>query len=192
VWAAGGPNALQQKITRDTLELQAAEADRLSTTDLLTGLANRRMLEHRLAEMLASYGTESQAAVFIIDVDHFKQVNDAEGHLIGDVVLRILASRLRSAVDYPRLLVRWGGEEFVVLAPQIAGGTAVAELGENLCARVNATPFAIDQGRVLGITVSVGGSSGRLGAFNSLLAIADDALYAAKRGGRNRAIIRVA
>jgi two-component system cell cycle response regulator len=182
-------NALHQKVERDSFERKAVEADRLSTVDVLTGLPNRRLLQMRTEEMLVAGGSGTPAALLMIDVDRFKQVNDTEGHTVGDLVLRILAGRL-STVAHNALLTRWGGEEFVVLLPPIVDAAELAAIGERFRAAVDATPFSIDKGRLLDITISVGAASGRLGAFDAMLQAADEALYMAKRSGRNRVVTR--
>jgi two-component system cell cycle response regulator len=101
-------NALQQKRQRDALQSLVEEAGRLSTIDLLTGAGNRRALEVRTAELRAGAGDETVAGILIVDVDNFKAINDSEGHLVGDLLLRVLAARLRAAADHQHLLVRWG------------------------------------------------------------------------------------
>ena len=181
--------ALEQKVQRDAFERKAVEADRLSTVDVLTGLPNRRLLQLRIDELAAAGGPESPVALLMIDVDHFKQVNDTEGHPVGDLVLRILAGRLRS-VAHDDLLTRWGGEEFVVLVARIVDDAALAGIGETFRTAVDATPFAIGTGRLLDITISVGAASGPVAAFDAVLEAADEALYAAKRAGRNRVVTR--
>jgi diguanylate cyclase (GGDEF)-like protein len=180
-------NALYQKVERDAFERKAVEADRLSSVDVLTGLPNRRALQSRIAEMLAAGGPETPVALLMIDVDRFKLVNDIEGHPVGDLVLRILAARLRS-VAQDALLTRWGGEEFVVLIPRVVDAAGLTAIGEYFRAAVGVTPFAIDKGRLLDITVSIGAASGHLAAFDALMESADAALYTAKRSGRNRVV----
>lgn len=127
----------------------------------------------------------------MIDADHFKQVNDQEGHSIGDVVLRILAGRLGGAVGDDDTLVRWGGEEFVVLIPE-ATDAQVERLGEQLRAAIGASAFVISETRSLAVTVSVGCSVGSLDAVEDVLEAADQALYDAKSQGRNCVASRAA
>jgi two-component system, cell cycle response regulator len=177
--------ALRQRIQAETLRSLAMEADRLSTVDALTGVANRRQFDARAAEMHTTLGGDAAVGLMVIDVDHFKRVNDEEGHPAGDAVLRIVAGRLSGAVGGEHLLVRWGGEEFVVLATGLAEAE-LAELGERLRGVIGDRPFALGEGRSLAITVSVGCVCGRLDALSVAVAAADEALYDAKRGGRNR------
>jgi two-component system cell cycle response regulator len=122
-------------------------------------------------------------------VDHFKAVNDTEGHPVGDIVLQILAARLGGRVEHPATLVRWGGEEFLVLAPGLAGDE-LAALGEVLRLSVASSPFAVGPGKLLDVRVSAGGASGRLDGLDQVIEVADEALYEAKSGGRNRVVTR--
>jgi diguanylate cyclase (GGDEF)-like protein len=105
------------------------------------------------------------------------------------VVLRILAGRLGKEVRHPETLVRWGGEEFLVLAPGL-DGAGLADLGERLRAVVGSSPFAIGEGRLLVVHVSAGCASGPLGALEGTVMVADEALYEAKETGRNRVVTR--
>jgi diguanylate cyclase (GGDEF)-like protein/PAS domain S-box-containing protein len=160
---------------RASLELQA-------TTDQLSGLPNRRALEQHLSheiELAASRSTSLSAIV--IDIDHFKQVNDTFGHLMGDVVLADVANRLRSVARQDEIVARFGGEEFVWLLPGTDGSEALVA-AERARTAIEAEPF----GEVGSITVSAGVSELRDAGSNSLLACADRALYAAKHAGRNR------
>jgi two-component system, cell cycle response regulator len=177
--------ALRQKAQEQTLRWMALEADRLSNVDVLTGVANRRQFDERTEEMLATMDGATAVGLIILDVDHFKRINDTEGHPVGDVVLRIVAARLANAVGDTHLLVRWGGEEFVVLATGLAEA-AVAELAERMRGVISDGPFVIDEHGRLAITASVGCVSGRLDALDTAVAEADKALYDAKRAGRNR------
>jgi two-component system, cell cycle response regulator len=179
-------NILRLKAREEELRRQARQADELSTIDPLTGLGNRRHLELRIGELAASAGGSAPVGVLLADIDHFKRVNDELGHPVGDEVLKIVASRLRAAVDDGNVLVRWGGEEFLVLAP---GVTAVelAEVAERCRATVAATPFATDAGAI-DVTVSLGGTCGSVDGWDEAVRQADNALYAAKRAGRDQAV----
>jgi two-component system cell cycle response regulator len=181
--------ALRQSAQERTLRGMAREADRLSTLDALTGLGNRRQFELVTDELRATTGGAAPVGVIIADIDHFKQVNDTEGHLIGDAVLRIVAQRLRATLGEQHQLVRWGGEEFVALAAGL-DDAAIAALAERLRTAICDSPFAIGDDRTLAISVSIGCVSGRLDALDDVLQAADEALYEAKRGGRNRVAAR--
>lgn len=160
---------------RASLELQA-------TTDQLSGLPNRRALEQHLSheiELAVSRGTSLSAVV--LDIDHFKKVNDTFGHLMGDEVLADVAARLRGVARQDEIVARFGGEEFVWLLPGTDGAEALlaAERARNA---IEAEPF----GEAGFITVSAGVCELRDAGSHSLLACADRALYAAKHAGRNR------
>ena len=121
----------------------------------------------------------------MVDVDHFKAVNDTRGHEAGDLVLQAVANRLRAACRTEDLAGRWGGEEFLVIAPMtdLAGG---ARLGERIRSSVGAAVVSVADGADIDVTVSVGVAAGEGG--EDVLAEADAALYAAKRAGRNRVV----
>ncbi|WP_242356470.1 MULTISPECIES: GGDEF domain-containing protein [unclassified Anaeromyxobacter] len=165
-------------------ELEALAA--LGRRDPLTGLANRRAFEEALAGAVARAARgEAPLALVALDVDHFKRVNDAHGHAAGDAVLAAVAARAAEALRAGDLLARIGGEEFAALLP---GATlaAAAEVAERIRGRISAAP--IDAGSAaIAVTVSAGLaalSRGEDGA--TLLARADERLYAAKRAGRDR------
>ena len=160
---------------RTDLELQA-------TTDSLSGLPNRRALERHLAEQVAlarSRGTSLSAVV--LDIDHFKRVNDTHGHLTGDVVLAAVAARLRAVARAKEIVARFGGEEFVWLLPETDGAEAL-RAAERAREAIASEPF----GDVGFLTISAGVCDQRDAAAGSLLDCADRALYEAKNAGRNR------
>ncbi len=162
---------------RASLELQA-------TTDALSGLPNRRALEYHLGhqtELARSRGTSLSAVV--LDIDHFKKVNDTFGHLMGDVVLAEVAARLRDVARQTEVIARFGGEEFVWLLPGTDGAEAL-QAAERARAAIASEPFG-DAGF---LTVSAGVCDLRDAGPDTLLACADRALYAAKNGGRNRTL----
>jgi diguanylate cyclase (GGDEF)-like protein len=165
------------------LELERRELLDLANLDPLTRVCNRRRLQEILAEETARacrYATP--LAVVMLDIDHFKAINDTHGHDVGDTVLVELAARLGRAVRQVDWLARLGGEEFVVVAPGIALGSAV-ELAERLRLVVADAAFA-GAGRV---TVSLGVAVLRSGeTVEAVLKRADEALYRAKAGGRNQ------
>lgn len=182
--------AARLRALQDELRQRNAELDALGRIDALTGLSNRRHGQESLDRRVSIARRHGiTLSVLMIDVDHFKQVNDTEGHLVGDVVLRIVAARLRTALDAQHQLVRWGGEEFVALAAGL-DDAAVADLAERLRTVICEAPFAVDESRSLSITVSLGCVSGRVDALSDVLQAADEALYEAKRNGRNRVAAR--
>jgi two-component system cell cycle response regulator len=163
----------------------------LAVTDALTGLFNRRYMESHadsLVERAAARGKPLSA--LIIDIDHFKAVNDTYGHDAGDDVLREFSDRLRSCIRGIDLACRYGGEEFVVVMPDTDLGVA-NKVAERIRRRVAAEPFPIARGsRSVEVTISVG-LAGRIGPQDTSALImkrADSALYLAKRNGRNRVV----
>lgn len=158
-----------------------------ASTDYLTGLANRRTLAAAGSRRFAAFHEHrSGLALAVIDIDHFKSINDRYGHDTGDLALRHVAARLESACRSPDLPARQGGEEFVVLFDGVDGERARA-VGERLRQAVAAEPFVAGEVS-LPLTVSIGVAVQVKGDrdFDSLLRRADEALYAAKSGGRNR------
>jgi two-component system cell cycle response regulator len=181
--------ALRVKVLQDELRKRAEDLDRMSRTDHLTGLFNRRHMEEQL-RMLGS-GAKRHGyllAVLIVDVDHFKAVNDRLGHQAGDEVLVAVCDRLEKALRTEDILGRWGGEEFLLLLPH-TGADAARTLAERLRRAVSSTPVVVERG-ALTITISVGGAAAETGGDHELLQLADHELYAAKADGRDR--IRVA
>ena len=165
------------------LRYQVEEVARLSVTDPLTGLANRRRGEQYLEQSLALCRRSHQPlAVILSDLDWFKQVNDRLGHRTGDRVLRQTAGILAGHVRQTDLVVRWGGEEFLVVCPH-ADQEGVAALAEKLRQRVEEQ--AVEGGGL--ITLSLGWALARGGeGVEDLVARADQGLYLAKQKGRNR------
>lgn len=164
-----------------------AELKRLATTDVLTGLWNRRHLLERLeAETGRSLRTGRPLCLAILDVDHFKRVNDLHGHPAGDSVLRELARRIRDSVRSSDVVGRMGGEEFAILMPETDRGQARL-VCERLRARVAGEPVTLPCGTALEVTLSTGIAllAGQE-ASERLISRADAALYDAKADGRNR------
>jgi len=166
-----------------------AETVLLTMTDPLTGVPNRRHLFGRLESELARaerYGTP--LSILMIDVDHFKKLNDAAGHRAGDETLRTVCEVLRPCVRKVDTLARYGGEEFMVLLPQTAKEGAVA-VGEKLRRAVLETAALASTTQPTGhVTISIGVACFPLDANDQemLVDCADAALYASKRGGRNK------
>jgi two-component system cell cycle response regulator len=129
-------------------------------------------------------------AVLIIDIDYFKAINDGHGHDAGDDVLRDFAMRIKRSIRGIDLACRYGGEEFVIVMPETDMAIA-AMVAERLRRRVAAEPFAVQQGtRSLPVTISIGiaGLRGKEDNAAGILKRADQALYRAKRDGRNRVV----
>jgi two-component system cell cycle response regulator len=163
----------------------------MAVMDQLTGLYNRRFMDSRLAVMFDESALRARAlAVLVLDVDHFKMVNDSWGHDAGDEVLREFADRVRACTRGIDLVARMGGEEVVVVLPDTTLDAASA-VAERIRERVEAEPFAIhNNSREIAVTVSIGVASRRAGDASpaEIMKRADDALYRAKAGGRNRVI----
>jgi two-component system, cell cycle response regulator len=169
--------------------LMAREALRLQAThDGLTGLLNRSAVMEILHKELArSRRGDQPLSLLLVDLDHFKQINDQNGHLVGDAVLREAAARMKSAIRRYDSLGRYGGEEFLVVLPgcDAAGGAAQAE---RLRLSLAHEPFSIG-GQAIEVTCSIGCtlvSGVSPSDADSLVREADQALYAAKEHGRNR------
>ena len=156
--------------------------------DALTGLLNRAaVLDALQQECSRTDRIGGSFGVIMVDVDHFKTINDTYGHLVGDGVLRDVASRLRTTLRTYDSIGRFGGEEFLVIAPG-CGAIGARELAERLRHAVGDTPITYS-GRTLAVTISLGVSAGAGSpARDALLRGADEALYAAKSNGRNRAM----
>jgi diguanylate cyclase (GGDEF)-like protein len=166
-------------------------------TDAKTGLLNAAAWQGESATELArAKGSWPPPSVAIIDIDHFKAVNDTHGHLAGDRVLRVIADRFKAQLREGDLIGRFGGEEFAVLLPRTPAAEA-ARVAERLRARIADEPVAVGDGRSEGVLVNVTVSVGVAGLddagqdLDELLAAADVALYAAKNAGRNRICVGV-
>jgi two-component system, cell cycle response regulator len=183
---------IRRKRLQERLQKNYRRSLALALTDELTGLHNRRYVFAHLNELLdrMKEGGVGGTAVMLLDIDHFKAVNDRYGHPAGDAVLRQLAARARRQVRSVDLVGRLGGEEFLVVMPE-TGSAEAAVVAERLRAAVADEPFVLPAGgKSLAITVSIGVAvtgDGQEG-LEDLLKRADDALYAAKNAGRDRVV----
>ncbi|MCH9020627.1 MAG: PleD family two-component system response regulator [Proteobacteria bacterium] len=163
----------------------------MAFTDSLTGLYNRRYLTAHLSVSLERLaGEEKSLAVAVIDLDHFKAINDAHGHATGDAVLRELGDLLRRSIRVSDLAARIGGEEFVIVMPAVQLSTTRSII-TRLRAEIAATAFAtshVDGGVSMTASIGLAMANGPDDVAETLLARADGALYEAKRGGRNRIV----
>ena len=163
---------------------RSEQLDHLSRIDALTGCYNRRHIDEQMHHHGSSATRSALAmAVLMFDIDHFKKVNDTEGHHAGDVILQQFVRRLQMCVRAGDVVGRWGGEEFVVIAPH-TDLTGALLLGERARAAVSDEPFDLGDHQ-LSITVSVGCAAGPCAA-EMLMKLADGALYESKGNGRNR------
>jgi len=173
-------------VLQEELVEQSRRLETLIFEDPLTGLANRRFILTQLGSLVSGARRHGRPlSIAIIDIDHFKSVNDRLGHAGGDHCLREAAIALRSALDMGDMLGRYGGEEFVVLLPG-RGGADARDMAERLRAAVERRDFRFE-GHAERLTVSIGVAT-RLDRESTPAAAvkrADKALYAAKRAGRN-------
>ena len=169
------------------LDIENVRLHRVAVTDPLTGAFNREFLLQRLPQEIETAIDRDRAlSIAMVDVDHFKSVNDHYGHGIGDLVLSEVARRLRGAIRAGDLLVRYGGEEFLAVLPRADAGRAW-EVGERMRQRVCERAFEVGDGLALLLRVSVGIAQWRTGELMpDLIERADTALYGAKDRGRNR------
>ena len=165
------------------LKILISDLDQLARTDELTGAWNRRRFEETVEtemDRLRRYG--QRLSLMILDVDHFKKINDLYGHSIGDRVLIYLSNTIRSSLRVSDSLTRWGGEEFIILCPNTTAET-VSKLAERLRKKVASIKFQ----EVGNITLSFGvAECGAEETWEQWLHRADEALYLAKSGGRDR------
>jgi diguanylate cyclase (GGDEF)-like protein len=163
----------------------------LSTHDSLTGLCNRAYFEERLEqELLRARRYGRPLALAIVDIDHFKAVNDRYGHLSGDVVLRTFSGLLRDSVRRTDVVARYGGEEFAVLLPETTGEEAQAKLDSmrrDISARAIHLP-RVDEGIKLSFSAGVAHLPADGDRAEELITRADARLLAAKQTGRNRVL----
>ncbi|HTK34195.1 MAG TPA: PleD family two-component system response regulator [Caulobacteraceae bacterium] len=167
----------------------------LAVTDPLTGLHNRRYMSGQLSGLVrrATHGGESVAAL-LIDIDHFKRINDSFGHDVGDEVLREFAVRLATNVRAIDLACRFGGEEFVVVMPE-TGLDVAHRIAERLRQHVAGSPFRVAGVEdPLSVTISIGVActDGETDTPDALLKRADEAVYSAKAKGRNQVVAKAA
>ena len=182
---------LRRKRYVDQLRSTFQASLEMAVTDQLTGLYNRRYLSSHLSAMFdRAIWTGRPMSVMILDLDHFKQINDTYGHDGGDKVIQQFSERVRSSVRAMDLACRYGGEEFLVAMPDTDRATA-GVVAERMRTEVAAHRVVLNGGRdEIGVTVSIGIASTEGGPKDDtpqkLIKRADEALYAAKSAGRNR------
>ncbi len=190
----------QMHVAHAALAEAYGRIEHLSRTDALTGLGNRRSLELQLPDFLRTVDAGDEVApgkprlgFFLLDVDHFKSINDSFGHAVGDRVLRGLGELLNRHFGTPGLAVRWGGEEFLAVLP-VADEDEALRIGERLRADIAAQQIDLGEGAPLVVTASIGfacypfdTTMPRALDWERVVKLADAALYAAKRADRNRA-----
>lgn len=163
----------------------------LAQTDALTGLYNRAWCNQVMSAQLAQcVQLDQPVSLAMLDVDHFKQVNDRHGHPAGDVVLKSVADLLRGRFRSTDALARYGGEEFMVLMPATNVHQA-QEVLDQVRQGLQDLPIALDSGETLRCTISIGVAQHQPGqTLNELISLADQMLYRAKQSGRNRVMAR--
>ena len=179
---------IKRKRYNDYLRNRLQESVELAITDSLTGLHNRRYMERHMKTLIGeAIRSGRPLSILLADIDHFKQVNDTYGHDVGDAVLREFADRFRRNTRGIDLACRLGGEEFLIIMPETDLGSAY-QAGERLRACVAADPFPVGPGCQIRVTASVGLATLEYPGDTpeTVFKRADNALYAAKRGGRNR------
>jgi two-component system, cell cycle response regulator len=163
----------------------------IALSDPLTQLSNRRAFDWELPRQVAAAHQQDEAlSLLMIDIDHFKSINDTYGHLVGDQVLQLVAERLSQNMRFYEMPFRYGGEEFVVILNG-ADAAAALKIGERICRLIAEEPFVVNDSLALSITVSVGmawlaADDNERGV--SLLDRADQNLLKAKASGRNQVV----
>ncbi len=178
----------EDKLLRYAHEMErlAQERERLMMVDPLTEAGNRRNAERHLVDNMARFQRKGEVfGILLLDVDNFKNLNDTRGHAAGDAVLIGLVNTLNNSVRTYDRVFRWGGEEFIVLLPNIKP-EEVVKMGNRICTAVSGTPVEID-GQLLTITVSMGATYVRpTDIVDTLLTRADRLMYESKKSGKNR------
>ena len=177
-----------QERLRSNFELSLS----MALTDPLTGLYNRRYLEVHMQKLLQKNAASNKAmAVLILDIDNFKSFNTVHGYLIGDAVLKIFADRIQDSLRSFDLVARLGGEEFIVILPDVQTEMAYF-IGERLRRSISAEPFAVQpEGGPVKVTTSIGGviiQGGGEGTIPEILKRADDMLHVAKNSGKDQVV----
>lgn len=176
--------ARNKQVEMESVMVQASEVAQI---DPLTFLLNRRMIVKELqSEVIRAGRYKSPLSISVMDIDHFKSVNDTYGHLVGDEVLRQVAYQLKEHIRQPDMAGRYGGEEFLIILPN-SDLKAASEQAARLCREISEVEVFIHE-HMIKVTVSLGVAQFRpeVDTWDSLLNRADNAMYEAKRGGRNR------
>jgi diguanylate cyclase (GGDEF)-like protein/PAS domain S-box-containing protein len=187
-------DGLLQGVISDITERKLAESrvQALAERDVLTGLRNRRGLEHGIADLPPGHRAAAGLALLLLDLDGFKQVNDSHGHEAGDAVLRSVASQLEEAVRHNDIVARLGGDEFVLVLEGVKSADMAAQVADKLVAALR-QPIPLPRGgnAHIGASVGIAFSRDRSEQLDSLLHRADLAMYAAKGAGKSQYRIAV-
>jgi diguanylate cyclase (GGDEF)-like protein len=184
---------LRQRQQRDQLTATLAQIEQRATHDALTGLHNRRHMNAVLAHHMARADREGASLTLaMLDIDHFKQINDRHGHAAGDAVLQAFARVAQAMLPGTQVLGRWGGEEFLLVSTENLSGDELRALVDRIRERLLGTPIDVPDGTVR-VNFSAGVACYRPGdSLSALLSSADQALYAAKLAGRGRSAMATA
>jgi diguanylate cyclase (GGDEF)-like protein len=174
------------------IEIKAilAQAHEIANTDVLTFLPNRRKIIVDLQEeVIRATRYDSPLSISLLDLDHFKDINDTYGHTTGDEALRSVSARLREQIRHPDTIGRYGGEEFLIVLPS-SEIKAAGEQAERMCKTIRALQIEAND-HSFKVTISIGVAQYRIGQENweQFLHRADDALYKAKDMGRDRWLV---
>jgi diguanylate cyclase (GGDEF)-like protein/PAS domain S-box-containing protein len=186
-WFGTSTDVHEAYLIAEERERFARELERIATEDQLTGVLTRRaFIAQATAQLPPDRATRRVMSLLMMDIDHFKSINDRHGHPAGDKVLAAVGPRIRQAVRQEDLVGRMGGEEFAVLLPQCSRRQAL-QLAERIRASLERHAVALDDGHKIAATVSIGVTSvASAVTLDQLIAAADQALYCAKSSGRNR------
>jgi two-component system cell cycle response regulator len=183
------PDYIQREKERILADEKANRLENIAMSDALTGIHNRRYFDAALTAYLEEFSkTGASFGLFLIDIDHFKSVNDTHGHMIGDGVLREIAQAIANSARDHDVVARIGGEEFAVIAPYAQKADLVS-IGERYRKSVEAKNIRIDD-VVINPTISIGiESNANMATSRDIFRSADKKLYEAKQAGRNRVVV---
>jgi len=188
-WFGTSTDVHDAYLAAEERERLAAELERIATEDQLTRVLTRRAFIQRAGELLAAPNIAKSISLLMLDIDHFKSINDTFGHPGGDKVLSIAALRMKASAKQTDLVGRLGGEEFALLLSDCSLHQAM-QIAERIRYSMEAEPFSMSDGREVIVTVSIGVTASLPPHdLDQLLLLADKALYEAKEGGRNRAVL---
>ena len=178
-------NKAKEKLLAQMLSSQSVLSD-LANNDALTGLPNRRLLEDRMAQALKEASRAQQlVAVLFLDLDYFKVVNDTHGHVIGDLLLKKVAERLTSLLRAEDTVARIGGDEFVILLPKLNDAQQLIAMAEKVISELAQSFHIVEQALQVGVSIGIALYPQHNDNPSNLIKLADDAMYVAKRLGRN-------
>lgn len=193
-WFGTSTDVHDSYLVAEERERLARELHRIATEDQLTGALTRRAFLEQATRRLEPQNEPSETlGLLMLDIDHFKSINDRYGHPVGDKVLTTTAARISTAIRQQDFVGRLGGEEFAVFLPHCSRSQTIS-IAERIRLSVAANPVVLDDGRSINVTLSVGATWRRAdgAALDALLSTADRALYDAKSAGRNRTELAIA